>query len=77
MLQSIQKQPYTPAAGADYPRGRFGDSLQQIAQLIKADVGDGDGVRRYRRLGSSRERTGTARLRKGSWPICCASTARR
>jgi uncharacterized protein (DUF1501 family) len=39
MLQSIQKQPYTPADGADYPRGRFGDSLRQIAQLIKADVG--------------------------------------
>ena len=31
--------PYTPAAGADYPRGRFGQSLQQIAQLIKSDVG--------------------------------------
>ncbi len=39
ILQSIQKQPYTPADGADYPRGRFGDSLRQIAQLIKADVG--------------------------------------
>jgi uncharacterized protein (DUF1501 family) len=39
MLQSVQKQPYTPAAGADYPRGRFGDSLRQIAQLIKSDVG--------------------------------------
>jgi uncharacterized protein (DUF1501 family) len=30
---------YTPAPGADYPRGRYGDSLKQIAQLIKADVG--------------------------------------
>jgi uncharacterized protein (DUF1501 family) len=39
MLQSVQKQPYFPAAGAQYPRGRFGDSLRQIAQLIKADVG--------------------------------------
>jgi uncharacterized protein (DUF1501 family) len=39
MLQSIQKQPYTPAGGAEYPRGRFGDSLRQIAQLIKGDVG--------------------------------------
>jgi len=39
MLQSIQKQPYIPAAGAQYPRGRLGDSLRQIAQLIKADVG--------------------------------------
>lgn len=39
MLQSIQKQPYAPAGGAAYPSGRFGDSLRQIAQLIKADVG--------------------------------------
>ena len=30
---------YTPAPGAAYPRGRYGDSLKQIAQLIKADVG--------------------------------------
>ena len=39
MLQTVQKQPYQPAAGAAYPRGRLGDSLRQIAQLIKADVG--------------------------------------
>jgi uncharacterized protein (DUF1501 family) len=38
LLQGLQKQGYTPAAGAVYPRGRFGDSLRQIAQLIKADV---------------------------------------
>ncbi len=39
MLQAIQRQPYTPAAGASYPNGRFGESLRQIAQLIKSDVG--------------------------------------
>jgi uncharacterized protein (DUF1501 family) len=39
LLQSIQKSPYQPAAGASYPRGRLGQSMQQIAQLIKADVG--------------------------------------
>ncbi|MEO8591682.1 MAG: DUF1501 domain-containing protein [Candidatus Solibacter sp.] len=39
MLQAIQKRPYQPAPGAEYPRGRFGQSLQQIAQLIKSDVG--------------------------------------
>jgi len=38
LLQSIQKTPYQPS-GAQYPGGRFGDSLRQIAQLIKADVG--------------------------------------
>jgi uncharacterized protein (DUF1501 family) len=30
---------FSPAAGAVYPRGRYGDSLKQIAQLLKADVG--------------------------------------
>jgi uncharacterized protein (DUF1501 family) len=39
IMQSIQKQTYTPANGARYPNGRFGQSLQQIARLIKADVG--------------------------------------
>jgi uncharacterized protein (DUF1501 family) len=39
MLQAIQKQNYTPAGGGDYPRGGFGQSLRQIAQLIKSDVG--------------------------------------
>src|SRR6185312_14616004 len=37
LLKFIAKAPYTPAA--DYPRGRFAESLRQIAQLIKADVG--------------------------------------
>ncbi len=39
LLKSIQARPYTPAANAKYPPGRFGESLRQIAQLIKADVG--------------------------------------
>jgi uncharacterized protein (DUF1501 family) len=39
MLQAIQKRQYTPEGGADYPRSAFGESMRQIAQLIKADVG--------------------------------------
>ena len=39
LLQSIGKTPYRPAAGANYPRGKFGDGMRQIAQLIKAEVG--------------------------------------
>ena len=39
MLQSIQKQNYFPANGANYGNGGFGRGLQQIAQLIKANVG--------------------------------------
>jgi uncharacterized protein (DUF1501 family) len=39
LMQSIQKQTYTPASGARYPNGRLGQSLKQIAQLIKSDVG--------------------------------------
>jgi len=30
---------YQPAPGAEYPRGRYGESLKQVAQLLKADVG--------------------------------------
>ena len=37
LLRSIEKQPYHPAA--EYPRGQFGESLQQIARLIKSNVG--------------------------------------
>jgi uncharacterized protein (DUF1501 family) len=39
LMQSIQKQTYTPANGSKYPNGRLGQSMQQIARLIKADVG--------------------------------------
>jgi uncharacterized protein (DUF1501 family) len=39
IMQSIQKQAYAASNGAKYPGGRFGQSLQQIARLIKADVG--------------------------------------
>jgi uncharacterized protein (DUF1501 family) len=39
MLKSADPQKYTPAAGANYPKGRFGDSLRQTAQLIKSNVG--------------------------------------
>ena len=39
MLQTVQRQPYVPSAGANYPGSPFGNSLKQIAQLIKADVG--------------------------------------
>jgi uncharacterized protein (DUF1501 family) len=39
LLDALQKAPYQPSAGANYPRGRFGDSMRQIAQLIKADIG--------------------------------------
>ena len=39
IVQTIQKQTYVPANGANYGNGGFGKSLQQIAQLIKANVG--------------------------------------
>jgi len=39
LMQSIQKQAYTPANNAKYPNGRLGQSMQQIARLIKSDVG--------------------------------------
>jgi len=39
MMKAADPAKYTPAAGADYPRGRFGDSIRQLAQLIKANLG--------------------------------------
>ena len=39
MLKAADPSKYKPAPGADYPKGRFGDSLRQLAQLIKANLG--------------------------------------
>lgn len=39
MLRSADPEKYTPAPGVNYPRGRFGDSLRQVAQLVKANLG--------------------------------------
>ena len=39
LLGGINAANYKPARGAIYPRGALGDSLQGLAQLIKADVG--------------------------------------
>ena len=38
LIESIRTRPYTPTPGAQYV-GDFGQRLQQIARLIKADVG--------------------------------------
>jgi uncharacterized protein (DUF1501 family) len=39
MLKQANASRIPAANGADYPRGRLGDALRQIAQLIRADVG--------------------------------------
>ena len=39
MLKAADPAKYLPAPGALYPRGRFADSLRQLAQLIKANLG--------------------------------------
>ncbi len=39
MLRAANPRRYAPAPGADYPRSPFGQSLLQIAQLVKSDVG--------------------------------------
>jgi uncharacterized protein (DUF1501 family) len=39
MLKSINPGSYVPDRNAAYPAGKLGESLKQIAQLIKADVG--------------------------------------
>lgn len=38
-LKKVNPDQYQPSNGADYPRGRFGQSLLEIAELIKADIG--------------------------------------
>jgi uncharacterized protein (DUF1501 family) len=39
VLNKLTPGSYVAANGAVYPGGRFGESLKQIAQLVKADVG--------------------------------------
>lgn len=39
MLEKIDTKSYKPANGAVYPNSGLGNSLKQLAQLIKADVG--------------------------------------
>jgi uncharacterized protein (DUF1501 family) len=38
-LKAADPAHYAPAANANYPKGRFADSLKQLAQLIKANLG--------------------------------------
>src|SRR5580658_3516133 len=38
-LKAADPAHYTPAANANYPKGHFGDSMKQLAQLIKANLG--------------------------------------
>ena len=39
ILKSADVKSYKPANGAEYPAGQLGNSLRQLAQLIKMDVG--------------------------------------
>jgi uncharacterized protein (DUF1501 family) len=39
MIKHANPQQFSPANGADYPTGPFGQALLQIAQLIKANIG--------------------------------------
>jgi uncharacterized protein (DUF1501 family) len=39
MLKSADPGKYQPASNANYPKGHLGDSLRQLAQLIKANLG--------------------------------------
>ncbi len=39
MLKVADPQKYTPAPGAEYPRGPLGNAMRQLAQLMKANLG--------------------------------------
>jgi uncharacterized protein (DUF1501 family) len=38
-LKKANPSQYLPASGVQYPRGPFGNSLRQLAQMIKANIG--------------------------------------
>ncbi|MGB0036667.1 MAG: DUF1501 domain-containing protein [Candidatus Acidiferrales bacterium] len=38
-IKKINPDNYQPENGAQYPKGKFGQSLQEIAELFKADIG--------------------------------------
>src|SRR6202158_5658103 len=39
MLRKADPSRFQPENGADYPKGRVGQTLQQVSQLIKSDIG--------------------------------------
>jgi len=39
MLKKVREELYVPENGAAYPQGKFAHTMQQVAQLIKADIG--------------------------------------
>jgi uncharacterized protein (DUF1501 family) len=39
MLKAADPSKYQPAAGVEYPKSQFGNSLKQVAQLLKANLG--------------------------------------
>ena len=39
MLRKADPSRFQPENGADYPKSRIGQTLQQVAQLLKADIG--------------------------------------
>jgi len=39
MLRKADPSRFQPENGADYPKGRVGQTLQQVAQILKADIG--------------------------------------
>jgi uncharacterized protein (DUF1501 family) len=39
MLRKADPSRFPPENGADYPKGKVGQTLQQVAQLLKADIG--------------------------------------
>lgn len=38
LLDAVDYENYTPAAGVDYPNGPFGEALSQVAAMLKANV---------------------------------------
>ena len=56
MLKAADPTKYTPAPGANYPRGRFGEQPAAVGTADQSQSRSSGCVRRYRRMGPPRQR---------------------
>ncbi len=55
MLRAANPAQYTPGPGVNYPGSEFGNSMKQIAQLLKAEPGRGSCIHRCEWMGHASE----------------------
>ena len=70
MMQSIQKKLYAPATVRKYPKGRLGQSLQQIARRDQSRRRPGGCFHRLGGWDTHVNEVGVSHMRV-NWRICC------